>query len=191
MNMTDYEKPNDDPVIISEFNVKDPINSFIQVAKNVVVTPREFFSGMPAEAELQNPLIFLAFCLFVSTLFLANIMGMNFPAFLAFFILHFSVTFLESGLLYLAAKNFFGGKGSFSGTFRIIAYAGTTNLVSWIPYLGIIASFYGLYLVVVGITQVHKIETRGAVFTLLSTIGFLFLITILLVVMVGTENFTT
>ena len=190
MNMSPNKESKGDFPIISEFNTRDPINSFLSVAKNVVVSPREFFARMPAEEGLKNPFIFLAFCLFVSTLFFANIIGANFSIFVRLFTFLLLWAFLWSGLLYAAVVNFFKGKGTFQGTFRIVAYTGVTHLVSWIPVLGIIASFYGFYLVIVGLAQVHRIDTGKAALSLVSTIGVFFLIATLLVIFIGTENFT-
>ena len=51
----------------------------------------------------------------------------------------------------------------FEGTLRVYAYATVTMLVSWIPFVGWLASLYGIYLTFVGLRELHSTTTGKAV----------------------------
>ncbi|MEI6128371.1 MAG: YIP1 family protein, partial [Pseudomonadota bacterium] len=76
------------------------------------------------------------------------------------------------------ASKIFGSKALYDATFRIIAYAGATNLVSWIPVLGQIASFYGLYLMFIGLQEIHQLKPRQAGIVVMGIVGIVMLLLI-------------
>ena len=59
------------------------------------------------------------------------------------------------------------GHSGFGATFRIVAYSSVTSLAGWIPFVGWIFSLYWLYMVTVGIREMHATTTGKA---LLSTL---------------------
>ncbi len=50
----------------------------------------------------------------------------------------------------------------FEGTLRAYAYATVTMLVSWVPFVGWLASLYGIYLTFVGLRELHSTTTGKA-----------------------------
>jgi hypothetical protein len=69
----------------------------------------------------------------------------------------------------------------FEATFRVGAYAAVTSLVSWIPFIGWIASLYGIYLGIVGIREVHTTTTGKAALVVLIPAAVLILLALILV----------
>jgi len=50
----------------------------------------------------------------------------------------------------------------FEATLRIVSYTSAVELLNWIPVVGLLASFYGLYLAFVGIREMHETTTGRA-----------------------------
>jgi hypothetical protein len=83
----------------------------------------------------------------------------------------------RTGILHLLVVLIAGSRRSgFGGTLRVSAYAYLTSLVSWIPYVGWIASLYSIYLAIVGIREVHNTSTgRATIIVLMPAIVVLLL----------------
>ena len=164
-----------------EFDPSRFFESFVSVGKELIMKPQVFFQNLPSDANLNNPFIFLVVCAFLSSLFIANIRQGNFTL---FFVLLFANTisgFVGSIVLHVFVSKIFGSKAPFQLTFRIVAYASIMDIVSWIPVIGPIAYFYGLYLIFLGLQEVHQLKPKQAGTALLSiilivTVLFLFLL---------------
>jgi hypothetical protein len=156
-----------------ELDMKDFVRSFIGVVKTVILKPKEFYQNMPTTGGFPSPLIFLVVCLGISALISAIIWG-TVAGFFYFLIFGLVVSFIGAAILYFIAQQFFEGKGTYEGTYRVVAYAGVVSLISWlsvIPVLGGIIAFlaflYGFYLQFVGVEKVHKITQGQAIVTVL------------------------
>ena len=150
-----------------EFNTKDFIKSFVGVTKTVLVKPSDFYQRMPVTGGYPLPLIFLAVCVGVSVILGAIIFGGDLYQIIKLFVVYMLFTFIGAGILHFIAQQFFEGKGSYEGTYRVVAYAGAVYLLLWIPVVQIFAVFYGFYLQIVGLEKVHKLTTGQAVVTVL------------------------
>ncbi len=53
-------------------------------------------------------------------------------------------------------------KAGFQATFRVISYSSVTGIFGAIPVVGTLASFWGLYLMTVGIREVNEVRTSKA-----------------------------
>ncbi|WP_269850977.1 YIP1 family protein [Methanosarcina horonobensis] len=83
-----------------------------------------------------------------------------------------------------------GGKGSYEGTVRFISYATAVMLLSWIPFIGWIFGFYGIYLYILGGMIVHDVSmVKSAIAVLLPTF-LIILIVIIMVVLAGSIAYT-
>jgi hypothetical protein len=174
-----------------EFNYQDPVQSFIGAVQRVVLQPASFFSGILRQGDFINPLIFAIICYEVSAILggLLRLIGIGtdigFGGFIASIILAPIGTaialFIGAGILHLLVLLIVGSRNSgFEATFRVGAYAAVTSLVSWIPFIGWIASLYGIYLAIVGIREVHTTTTgKAALVVLIPAIVVLLLILIL------------
>ena len=156
-----------------ELDMKNFVQSFIGVVKTVLIKPKEFYQNMPTTGGFPSPLIFLAICLGISA-FLSAIIWGTVAGFFFFLIFGLIVSFITAGILHVIAQQFFEGKGTYEGTYRVVAYAGVVSLISWlsvIPVLGGLIAFlaflYGFYLQFVGVAKVHQITQGQAVVTVL------------------------
>jgi hypothetical protein len=188
-----------------DYDLSDPINSFVEVVRRVVFQPTVFFAGLPRQGSFLGPLVFALICIEVSVVLVGLLTIVNVPGgvtwlvgardnqgFLAFVgglviapIAGTVGVFLAALVTHLLVILVVGsGHSGFGATFRIVAYSSVTSLVGWIPFIGWIFSLYRLYLATVGIREMHSTTTgRALLVVLLPAI----LILLLVVVVVGTS----
>jgi len=151
-----------------EFEPQRLFDSFISVSRAIILQPRVFFKALPRQGSLKNPFFFLAICSFLASLFVANIRRADYNLFFILFFANIASIFFESLVLHGLLSRAFKSAVHFSGTFRIIAYAGLTSIVSWIPMVGIFAYCYGLYLIFIGLQEMHELKPRQAGLVIMS-----------------------
>jgi hypothetical protein len=198
-----------------EFNLQDPVGSFISTVRNVVLNPVDFFRGIPKQGNFVNPLVFALICYEISTI-LGGLFGLLLTGFLdladaggsqdfgffggvgGFFgsliiapIIGAIILFIFAGLIHLLTVLIIGSRNSgFEATFRAISYSFVYHLVSWIPIVGFLAGIYGLVLSIFGIREVHATTTGKAAAVVLIPVAVLVLIGILLAAVAGAFIFT-
>jgi hypothetical protein len=145
-----------------EFDPFRLVESFAGVCREILVRPKDFFHNLPREGGIGNPFLFLAICVFLSCLFMANMLNGNYRLFLLLFTANLFSDFIMSGILHGLVKKAFSGQAPFSMTFRVVAYSSLTDLASWVPAVGTIATFYGLYLIFLGLQEIHELRPRQA-----------------------------
>jgi hypothetical protein len=161
-----------------EFNYQDPVQSFINAVRDVVTAPAGFFRGIRRQGDFLNPLLFAIICYEVSAILggLLSLVGVSgtrgFGSFLISIILApigaAIGLFIGAGIIHLLVMLIVGsGNSGYEGTLRVSAYSSVTSLVSWIPFVGWIASLYGIYLAIVGIREVHNTTTGRAALVIL------------------------
>ena len=188
-----------------DYDLSDPLNSFVDIVRRVVFQPTAFFAGLPRQGTFLNPLVFALICIEISVILVGLLTFLGVPAgitslfgargnqgFLAFLgglvlapiagAVGVFLTALVTHLLVILVVR--SGHSGFGATFRIVAYSSVTSLVGWIPFIGWIFSLYRLYLATVGIREMHGTTTgRALLVVLLPAI----LILVLVVVLVGTS----
>ncbi len=159
-----------------EFDPARFFESFIAVGKELLVRPKKFFGQLPLTGDLKNPLLFLTICAFLSALFMANVRKADYNLFFILFFANTGSAFIGSFVLHTIIAKIFKSNAPFQATFRIVAYASLTDVASWIPVLGPIAYFYGLYLIFLGLQEIHHLSPRqsgAAVITIVVIISLL------------------
>ena len=183
-----------------EFNYQDPVQSFLNAVRGVVTAPVDFFRGIRRQGDFVNPLIFAIICYEVSAILggLLSLVGVSgsrgFGAFLVSIILApigaAIGLFIGAGIIHLLVMLIVGSRNSgFEGTFRVSAYSSVTSLVSWIPFIGWIASLYGIYLAIMGIREVHNTTTGRAALVVLIPAVVVFLLVLLIIAAIGAALF--
>ncbi len=186
-----------------EFNLQDPINSFINTARRVLLEPTNFFRGIARQGDFLNPAIFALICALISALLSGILSFVLSPLFavpgetdeaLAGGILGFVLSLILSPI-YTAIALIVGaaiyhllvllfvrpGNAGFEATFRVVCYVAAIQLVSWIPIVNFIAGIYGLILSILGIREVHRTTTGRAAAIVLIPVAVI----LLLVLIVG------
>ena len=181
-----------------EFNYQDPVQSFISTVQRVVLQPADFYRGILRRGDFLNPLIFAIICYEVSAI-LGGLIALafgnrGFGGFIGNIILApigaAIGLFIGAGILYLLVMVIVGSRNSgYEATFRVAAYTSVVNLVSWIPFIGWIASLYGIYLAIVGIREVHTTTTGKAALVVLIPVAVLLFVFVVLAIVVGVAIF--
>jgi hypothetical protein len=186
-----------------DYDLSDPVGSFVDVVRRVVLQPSAFFARLPRQGSLLSPLVFALVCTEISVLLVGLLTFLDVPGgitwlfgargnqgFLAFLgglviapiaaAVGLFLTALVTHLLVILVVG--SGHSGFGATFRIVAYSSVTSLVSWIPFVGWLFSLYRLFLATVGIREMHATTTGKA---LLIVVLPAILILALVVVVVG------
>ena len=184
-----------------DYNLSDPVNSFVDVVRRVVFEPASFFAGLPRQGNFLNPLVFALICIEISVILVGLLTFIDVPGgitwlfgargnqgFLAFLgglviapLAGAVGIFLAALVTHLLVVLVVGsGHSGFGATFRIVAYSSVTSLGGWIPFIGWLASLYRLYLATVGIREMHATTTgRALLVVLLPAILILALVVVL------------
>jgi hypothetical protein len=193
-----------------EFELSDPVNTFFDVVRSVVLQPVRFFAGLPRSGALLNPLLFALICIVISAvlsgvLVLAGVQpapGFNpnpqnaIPSTFAPTSAIASIIFAPIGgtiglfvaaaIQQLLVSLIVGANNSgFGATFRVASYTQVTSLVNWIPIVGPLLALYGLYLSIVGIREMHTTTTGKAALVIL--IPFAVVLLVALVVLAAAD----
>ena len=196
-----------------DYDLSNPLESFADTVRRVVLQPVGFFAELPRSGSLLNPLIFALICTEISAIlggilrlagvgegFLAGY-GFQVPENQDFGEFIGSIifapiggvigVFVVAGIGQLVVRLVVGATNSgFGATFRVASYTGVTSLVSWIPIIGGILALYGIYLAVVGIREMHGTTTGKAVIVVLFPVILILLLTLLGVLVAGAVFFS-
>jgi hypothetical protein len=169
----------------ADYDLSNPVESFADVVRRVVLQPVSFFAGLPRRGSLLNPLVFALICTEIAAivggiLSLAGVGGAfvtgygfqvpenqglgEFIGSVVFAPIGSAIgVFVVAGIAHLLVRLVVGATNAgFGATFRVAAYTSVTSLVSWIPFVGGLLALYGIYLAVVGIREMHDTTTRNA-----------------------------
>jgi hypothetical protein len=162
-----------------DYDLSNPINSFIEVVRRLVYQPAIFFAGLPRRGNIINPLVFALICYEISAI-LGGLLGLSggepdrglvpfVVSIIAAPIAGAIGLVVLSGIMHLLVRLIVGaGNSGFGATFRVASYAIVGNLVGWIPIIGsLIALVYGIYLSAVGVREMHETTTGKAVLIVL------------------------
>ena len=196
-----------------DYDLSNPVESFVDTVRRVVLQPVGFFAGLPRSGSLLNPLVFALICTEISVI-LGGILGLvgvregfvagygfqipenqDFGEFIGSVIFApigsaISV-FVVAGIAHLLVMLIVGATNSgFGATFRVASYASVTSLVSWIPIIGGLLGLYGIYLAVVGIREMHQTTTGKAVIVVLFPVLLILLLALLGLLVAGAVFFS-
>jgi hypothetical protein len=91
---------------------------------------------------------------------------------------------IGAGILLLIGK-IFGGQAEYMGLLRSVAYAYSPNVLSWIPFVGFLASLWALVCGVIAVRESHAVSTGAAVAIVLIPAAVLFVLALLLALVAG------
>jgi hypothetical protein len=183
----------------AEFNLQDPVNSFISTVRALVLNPVGFFRDIPRQGNVVNPLIFVVICALVSGIlsgfigFLISLVSRSqgFGGALAGLIGGIILApigalialFIASGVFHLFVLLLVRpSNAGFEATLRVVSYSSVTRLISWIPIIGWIVGFvWGIVLWIFGIREVHATTTGKAVLVVLIPVVVLMILGLLLI----------
>ncbi len=182
--------------------------AFFETIGDVLFRPSRFFSRMPVERGLIQPLIFAL---------IMGVLGGIVGLFYQLLTMHFFAgifeteefgslgvpmiigsavglpiaaivgVFVVSGIVHVCLFIVGGNRKGFEATFRVVAYATSTQGFVIIPYLGgLIGWIWALIIGIVGIRESHRISTGRAAFAVfLPLLAILVLLAILAAVIIS------
>jgi hypothetical protein len=196
-----------------DYDLSNPVESFVDTVRRVVLQPVGFFAALPRSGSLLNPLVFALICTEISVI-LGGILGLvgvregfvagygfqvpenqDFGEFIGSVIFApigsaISV-FVIAGIAHLLVMLIVGATNSgFGATFRVASYASVTSLVSWIPIIGGLLGLYAIYLAVVGIREMHQTTTGKAAIVVLFPVILILLLALLGLLVAGAVFFS-
>jgi hypothetical protein len=196
-----------------DYDLSNPVESFVDTVRRVVLQPVGFFAGLPRSGSFLNPLVFALICTEIAVI-LGGILGLvgvregfvagygfqvpenqDFGEFIGSVIFApigsaISV-FVIAGIAHLLVMLIVGATNSgFRATFRVASYASVTSLVSWIPIIGGLLGLYGIYLAVVGIREMHQTTTGKAVIVVLFPVILILVLALLGLLVAGAVFFS-
>ena len=155
--------------------------AFFGTLGEVLFHPSRFYSRMPVEGGLIRPLIFAIIMgviggmfgllyQFLVMSFLGNMLeSQGFADFsvpimigsaIGLPILTIIGVFIISGVLHVCVMIVRGNRNGFEATFRVVAYAMSTEIFGILPFLGgLIAFIWTLVLGIVGVREAHRTST--------------------------------
>jgi hypothetical protein len=174
------------------FDLSNPANSFVDVARRVVLQPVRFFGGLPRDQNLLNPLVFALVCIVVSAILSGllvllgvqqnpgfnpnpqNAIPSTFAPTSALASILFAPIggaigiFVAAAIQQLLVRLVVGENNQgFASTFKVASYTQVTALVNWVPIIGPLVALYGLYLSIMGIREIHGTTTGKAALVVL------------------------
>ena len=191
-----------------EFNLQDPVNSFIGTTRSVLLDPVNFFRRIVRRGDFVNLLVYALICSLISA-FLDGLLGLLItPLFvgpgdtgealaggagevlviLILFPIYTAVALLIGAavthlLVMLLVRPQHAG---FEATFRVGAYSQALQLINWIPMIGpIIAFVWAVVLYVLGLPEVHATTTGRAALVVLIPLAIVFLLAILFLAVIA------
>src|SRR5215210_4294744 len=149
-----------------DYELSNPLESFADVVRQVVLRPVGFFAGLPRRGSLLNPLVFALICTEIAAILggilsLAGVGGafvtgygfqvppnQGFGEFIGSVVLApiggVIGVFVVAVIAHLLVRLVVGATNAgFGATFRVVAYTSVTSLVSWIPSSGGFWRFMG------------------------------------------------
>ena len=192
------------------FDLSNPANSFVDVARRVVLQPVRFFAGLPRGGNLLNPLVFALVCIVVSAILSGllvllgvqqnpgfnpnpqNAIPSTFAPTSALASILFAPIggaigiFVAAAIQQLLVRLVVGENNrGFASTFKVASYTQVTALVNWVPVIGPLVALYGLYLSIVGIREIHGTTTGKAALVILIPFLVVLAVAVILLAWVG------
>jgi len=189
LERTGYAKPGEVPVTPycswEDMENLGFFRAFFSTLGDVLFHPSRFFSRMPVEGGLIHPLIFAlimgvlggVFSLVYQLLFMSFLSvpldaggahGFQVPMMIASAIglpiMTIIGVFLLSAVLHVCLMIVRGNKKGFEATFRVIAYAMSTQIFGIVPLLGgLLGGIWTLVVQIIGLRESHGISTGRSV----------------------------
>lgn len=151
-----------------DYDLSRPLVSYLDIAIGILKDPKAFFSRLDPNGGLKEPTLYTLASYLAATIGMSVSIGSAIG--LSLLPMITISWFIFISLVHLATTKLLGGQGSFRATYRVAAYCNFTYLISFIPYLGLGAQIFGLWLVAHGLAEVHRMSLIRA----LAALGVVF-----------------
>ncbi|MBW2996475.1 YIP1 family protein [Candidatus Woesearchaeota archaeon] len=137
-----------------------------QKIKTVIIRPKDFFDAIQSETDIKTCIIFFLIIELIALPLNIVAISLTGPLNIIIYILSFIigiVAFFIMLWIYNLIISWLGGKQGIIRTFQAIIYGLTpVILLSWLPFVNIIATLYSVYLTIIGISKLQQITIKKA-----------------------------
>jgi hypothetical protein len=143
----------------------------LETATRVLTDPKGFYAAMPREGGFEEPGIFAAIMLVATAvvqalLALIGFYPMGFIATLILTPIFGAIGLAIGAFIVMFASRALAGEATFESSLRIVAYASAIfpiqAILGLVPYLPLVASAYGMYLIILAVIEVHRVPESKA-----------------------------
>jgi len=159
--------------------------NFIKRIKSILFQPNDCWKEISKEKGITNTIKYLLLLLPISALlyYIISLISLNFVKpeqineitkitntfglsiqitlliiTIVLFLIFFIITFFNSALIHIFIK-MFKGKGNFADTYKSFSYGSTPQFILMgIPYINQVSSLYMIYLQILGLSKLHKLN---------------------------------
>lgn len=145
--------------------------TFWEKIRYITISPERFFDLIEREIDIKKSIIYyfliqlmvLPLGIIVSVLLNPGNTILSIFTYILAIIVGMGIYFLIL-LLYHLIMPWFGGHQGMIRTFQALIYGSTPAfLLSWIPFINILAAFYSIYLSILGLIRLQQMETWKAI----------------------------
>ncbi|MBW1784161.1 MAG: YIP1 family protein [Deltaproteobacteria bacterium] len=155
---------------VTEFETKNFFSSFFHTSKTILLSPKNFFQGMKREGGYLNPFLYMLCCVIFHVL-IFGLLQKNPGFMLKSLLLGIAFPLITAGILFIIVTKIFKASGSYETAFRVNAYASAVNLVTWLPFVGLLLELYRIYLIVLGLSAAFSIKMTRALLAIVLTMA--------------------
>ena len=169
------------------------IGRAVETATGVLTDPKGFFTDLPREEPLEEPLVFAGLMLIASAVIqaLLSLLGLapgGFFGSLVFVPIAGAIGLLIGAAILFFVSKALGGEASFESSVRIVAWTSAIlpvqSVFGALPYLPLLASAYAMYIAIIAVIVVHRVPESRA-WTVLGGAGALLLALMLIGTITG------
>jgi hypothetical protein len=136
---------------------------FFATWKEIVTRPEEFFAKWDPNEEWGKVLKFCGICGLLAGVITTVLTLFSGMATLILYPLFILVGTVIGGVILFICFKLVGGKGEIEPTIKMMGYTHAVSVVSLgVPFVGVFAALYQLWLLVVGGRKVHQLDTSHA-----------------------------
>jgi hypothetical protein len=157
-------------LLYNEFEPKNFFPSFFRTSKAVLLSPRVFYQGMRTEGSFLNPFLYMLCCVIFHVL-VFGLLQRNFGLMFRNLLLGMAFPLITAGFLFFIVTKVFKASGSYETAFRVNAYASAVNLVTWLPFVGLLFELYRIYLIVVGLSAGFSLKMGRSLLAIVLTMA--------------------
>ena len=150
------------------------VNAIIELAKSIIIKPREFFEQMPTHGGYREPLIFITVIGIIAGLTAAALsffssghlgsMSFGITSIILLPVAAIAGCYIASAIMFVIWK-LMGSREEYEASFRCVAYSyviiPVAVIASIIPYIGTLtANLWWFWLIYIATLTVHKLESQ-------------------------------